>query len=81
MYVLYNMGKYSVRVNDATKLLEIESSKNPMAYPEAAELATQSAKSDSENFRRRARFLPQGTPIGEVPVSAPSTDLLTTPVR
>ena len=81
MYVLYNMGKYSVRVNDATKMLEIGSSRNPMAYPDAVELATKSAKSDSENFRRRARFLPQGTPIGEAPVSAPSTDLPTTPVR
>ena len=32
MYVLYNMGKYSVRVNDETRLLEIEKSKNPMPY-------------------------------------------------
>ncbi len=40
MYLLYNLGKYSVRVNEETKLLEIEKSKNPMAYPEAAELAT-----------------------------------------
>ena len=44
MYLLYNLGKYSVRVNDETKLLEIETSKIPMAYPEAAELATESAK-------------------------------------
>ena len=65
MYVLYNLGKYSVRVNDETKLLEIEKSKNPMTYPEAAELATQSAKSDSENFRRRLPFRPRGTGIGE----------------
>ena len=50
MYLLYNLGKYSVRVNDETKLLEIDKSKIPMAYPEAAELATRSAKSDSENF-------------------------------
>jgi hypothetical protein len=67
MYVLYNIGKYSVRVNDETMLLEIEKSKNPMAYPEAAELATQSAKSDSENFRRRLAFRSQGTEIGEHP--------------
>ncbi|MCK7500149.1 MAG: hypothetical protein MZW92_64945 [Comamonadaceae bacterium] len=44
MYLLYNLGKYSVRVNDETKRLEIEKSKDPMAYTEAAELATQSAK-------------------------------------
>jgi hypothetical protein len=65
MYLLYNMGKYSVRVNDETKLLEIEKSKQPMAYLEAAELATQSAKADSENFRRRRPFRPSGTAIGE----------------
>ena len=65
MYVLYNLGKYSVRVNDRTRLLEIEKSKNPMAYPEAAALATKSAKSDSENFRRRLLFRPRGTAIEE----------------
>jgi hypothetical protein len=65
IYVLYNLGKYSVRLNDETKLLEIEKSKNPMAYPEAAELATQSAESDRDNFRRRLPFRPRGTGIGE----------------
>ncbi len=65
MYLLYNMGKYSVRVNDETKRLEIEKSKSPMAYPEAAELATLSARSDSKNFRLLRRFLPKGIPIGE----------------
>jgi len=65
MYVLYNMGKYSVRVNGETKVLEIERSKNPMPYPEAAELAARSAKSDSEKFRRRLPFRRRGTEIGE----------------
>ena len=65
MYVLFNMGKYSVRVNASTKLLEIERSKRPPAYPEAARLATRSAKSDSASFRRRAPFQPRGTRIGE----------------
>ena len=67
MYVLYNMGKYSVRVNGKTKLLEIERSKDPMAYPAAAELADRSARSDSENFRRRLRFRPKGTGVEETP--------------
>lgn len=65
MYLLYNMGKYSVRLNDETRLLEIEQSKRPMAYAEAAELATRNARSDSRNFRRHLRFLPRGTAIGE----------------
>jgi hypothetical protein len=63
MYVLHNMGRYSVRVNDETKLLEIEKSKSPMAYAQAVELAAQSARSDSENFRRRKPFRPQGTGV------------------
>jgi len=63
MYLLYNIAKHSVRVNDETKLLEIERSKRPMAYPVAAELATQSAKSDSENFGRRILFRTKGTSI------------------
>lgn len=67
MYLLYNLGKYSVRVNEQTKLLEIEKDKVPMAYPEASELAEQSARADSESFRRRIRFLPRGTRIGETP--------------
>jgi hypothetical protein len=62
-YFLYNIAKYSVRVNDGTKLLEIERSKRPMAYPVAAELAARSAKSDSENFRRRILFRTRGTSI------------------
>ena len=63
MYLLYNMGKYSVRVNDQTKLLEFDRSKNPVAYPKAAELATRSAKSDSKGFLRREPFQPKGTSI------------------
>ena len=65
MYLLYNLSKYRVRVNDATKLLEIDESKEPLPYAEAAELATQSAQSDSENFRRRVPFRPRGTAVGE----------------
>ncbi len=65
MYLFYNLGRYSVRVNEATKRLEIERSKNPLAYREAAELAARSAKADSESFRRRARFSPEGTAIEE----------------
>jgi hypothetical protein len=63
MYVLYNMGRYSVRLSEETKLLEIEKSKNPMRYTQAAELAARSARSDSENFRRRKPFRPDGTVI------------------
>ena len=63
MYLLYNLGKYSVRLDEATRLLAIEKSKAPMPYERAAELAAASAKSDSESFSRRGRFQPKGTPI------------------
>jgi len=59
------MGKYSVRVNEQTQRLEIEKEKIPMAYPEAAELATRSARSDSRNFLLRLPFRPMGTIFGE----------------
>jgi len=62
-YLLYNIATYSVRVNDGTKRLEIERRKRPMAYPVAAALAAQSARSDSENFRRRILFRTKGTSI------------------
>ena len=39
MYLLYNLSKYRVRVNDDTKLLEIDQRKEPMPYPDAAEFA------------------------------------------
>ncbi len=65
MYVLYNLAKYSVQVDDQTKLLEIGKSKHPMPYPEAALLAAKSAQTDSENFRRRLGSPSSGRVIGE----------------
>ena len=64
MYLLYNLGRYSVRVNDDTKLLEIDRAKTPLPFREAAELAARSAKSDSENLSRRVPFRRLGTEIG-----------------
>jgi hypothetical protein len=71
MYLLYNLGKYSVRVNPATLQLEIEKSKQPMAYPEAAKLAARSARSDSRDFLERKAFQPKGTRIGAADSAAP----------
>jgi len=64
-YLLSNLGRYSVRVNEATRLLEFEKSRTPLAYPEAVRLAKESAVADSENYGRRAAFRPEGTRIGE----------------
>jgi len=65
MYLLYNLGKYRVLVNGQTRLLEIEQVKAPIAYAEAAKLATENAKADSDNYRRRLAFRSKGTRIGE----------------
>ena len=73
MYLLYNLSKYRVAVNDGTKLLEIDKVKTPMAYAEAAEAAERSAASDSENFRRRITFQPRGTEIGDPTADSRST--------
>jgi hypothetical protein len=65
MYLLHNLGRYRVQVNAQTKRLEVEKSTGPMSYAEAVRLAMESAKSDSNNYRRRQVFRPKGTRIGE----------------
>jgi hypothetical protein len=52
MYLLYNLAKYGVRVDDASRLLEIGLRKKPMPYVEAAALATRDALADSESHLR-----------------------------
>ena len=66
MYLLYNLGRYSVRLNEETRLLEIDRRKDPMGYKEAAALATQSAGLDSASYRQRQTFQAQGTAVGEL---------------
>ena len=67
MYLLFNLGKYSVRVNEQTLLLEIEKSKDPMPYAEALQAAERDARADSEKFQRHIEFRPSGEGIGEEP--------------
>ncbi len=74
MYTLYNMSRFSVRVNGQTRLLEIDQRRTPMAYPEAVAIATQSARSDSDGFRRREPFTRRGRDIEEGTGSAPTAD-------
>ncbi len=70
MYILYNLGKYRVKVNDQTRLIEIESFKSPMPYAEAAALATKNARSDSRRFQGSAPFRPSGATLGGNPDNA-----------
>jgi len=65
MYLLYNLGKYSVRVNKDTKLIEIGKGKAPLRYAQAAGLAATSARSDSGDFMKGVPFVPRGTLIGQ----------------
>jgi len=65
MYLLYNLGRYSVRVAPGTHRLEIEAGKEPMPYAQAAELAARDAESDSRLFLRRLPFIPKGLRIGD----------------
>jgi hypothetical protein len=63
MYLLYNMMSYRVRVNEETRLLEAGMRRTPLTYSAAAELAADSARSDSADFGRLAAFRPKGTAI------------------
>ena len=65
MYLLYNLGKYSVIVNGDTGSLEIERAKTPMGYERAAMFAKDAAESDSRGFLRRLPFIPKGLRIGD----------------
>jgi hypothetical protein len=65
VYLLYNMGLYSVRVNPETKLLEIGRGKQVLPYSKAVELADRAAKSDSRAFSQGVPFIPAGTTIGQ----------------
>lgn len=60
MYLVHNLGKYVVKVNDRIHLLEIQQNKNPMAYPAAAALAAKNADADSKNFLSRIPFRLRG---------------------
>ncbi|QZA77912.1 hypothetical protein K4H28_00265 [Deefgea tanakiae] len=67
MYLLYNLGRYSIQIKPETQLLEIETSKTPMPFTAASKLAKKDAKSDRDRFRRKIPFLPSGLQMGETP--------------
>ena len=71
MYLLYNLGRYSVSINPDTQALEVVSPQAPMDYAEAAEQAAQHAKADSAGFLRRLPFRKQGSRIGDPGALAP----------
>lgn len=64
MYLLYNMGKYSIILDPATKLLTVEAAKAPLPYEEASAKANTSAKHDKKNLLRRVLFRAWGVKLG-----------------
>ena len=65
MYLLYNLGRYSVRIDTETRLLEVATLAAPMAFADAAARAESDARADSAGFLRRAPFRPKGARLGE----------------
>jgi hypothetical protein len=66
MYLLYNLGKFSVRRERRDEAAGARRSQDPMPVAQAAELAKASARSDSDGFPRgQRRYQPKGTLVGE----------------
>ncbi len=74
MYLLYNLGRYKVELNAQTKRLDFAIDKDALPYREAAARAAESARADSEGYRRRLAFKPRGTRIGEAPAGRTPSD-------
>ncbi|MFN7569836.1 MAG: hypothetical protein ACK5TK_00055 [Betaproteobacteria bacterium] len=60
MYLLYNLGKYSVQIDPATQALQIELAKDPMPYARAVAEAESAAEADSKGFLSRTLLRPIG---------------------
>jgi hypothetical protein len=65
MYLLYNLGRYSVRIDHATKRVSIAVDKAPMPYARAAARAETAARSDSARYEQKVAFTPEGRRVGE----------------
>jgi hypothetical protein len=70
MYLLYNLGRYGIRIDPETRRLEIAHSAKPLGYAAALAAATVDAEADSKGFLQRLLFRPRGTAIGEAPATA-----------
>jgi hypothetical protein len=69
MYLLYNLGRYRVRIDEQTLRLELSEPKAPLRYAEAEALAAEAALFDSDQYRSRSKFIPRGTRIAEDPAT------------
>jgi hypothetical protein len=67
LYLLYNLGRYRVQVDEQTRRLELTEPKAPLPYAEAERLAAEAALYDSDKYGTASKFIPKGTRIGEDP--------------
>ncbi|MGE5161183.1 MAG: hypothetical protein ACM3O5_06735 [Betaproteobacteria bacterium] len=72
MYLLYNLGRYRVRIDEPARRLELSELKAPLPYAEAERLAAEAATYDSGGYARGSKFIPKGTRIGEDPATGGS---------
>jgi hypothetical protein len=72
MYLLYNLGRYRVRIDEQTLRLELTEPKAPLPYAEAERLAAEAASFDSAQYGSQSKFIPKGTRIGEDPATTGS---------
>lgn len=70
MYLLYNLARYAVHIDPATRRVAIVRSKEPLPYLQAAAIAAEAASIDSRRYAAGQSFRPDGTRIGEDPVDA-----------
>lgn len=64
MYLLYNLGRYSVVLDGATRQLKIKARKEPDTYKLAKKKAHESAIEDKKHFLRRIIFRAWGIKLG-----------------
>jgi hypothetical protein len=69
LYLLYNLGRYRVRIDEQTLRLELTQTKTPLPYAKAERLAAEAALFDSDQYGSRSEFIPKGTRIGEDPAT------------
>jgi hypothetical protein len=72
MYLLYNLGRYRVQIDERTLRLELTDPKAPLPYAEAERLAAEAASFDSAQYGSQSKFIPKGTRIGEDPATTGS---------
>jgi hypothetical protein len=64
MNLFYNLGRRSIVVDEATKLLKVEAAKEPMSYDEAHNAAHKAALYDKKHLARRLIFRAWGVQLG-----------------